>query len=59
MNLRTRYRPGVYTVTDDDTGEILIFSLMGTLEFVRVYDLNVRRTVRRTPLADYVASEPE
>lgn len=26
MNLRTRYMPGVYTVTDEDTGEILIFS---------------------------------
>lgn len=59
MNLRTRYRPGVYTVTDDDTGEILIFSLWGTLEHVRLFDLTRERKTHRPALADYVASQPE
>ena len=39
MNVRTDYEPGVYTVTDDDTGEILIFALWGELKHVKLYDL--------------------
>lgn len=59
MNLRTRYMPGVYTVTDEDTGEILIFSLWGTLEHARLFDLTRERKTQAPALADYVASQPE
>ena len=40
MNLRTTFAPGVYTVTDDDTGEILIFALAGELQYSRLYELS-------------------
>jgi hypothetical protein len=59
MNLRTRYMPGVYTVTDEDTGEILVFALWGTLQHVRLFDLSVRHTQRRSPRDDYAPSAPE
>ena len=39
MNLRITYAPGVNIVADEDTGEILIFSLWGELEHVKLYEL--------------------
>ena len=40
MNLRNDYKPGLYTVTDEDTGEILIFALYGELQYSRLYELS-------------------
>jgi hypothetical protein len=39
VNVRTEYTPNVYTVTDEDTGEVLVFSLWGELKHVRLFDL--------------------
>lgn len=39
MNVRREFQPGLYTVTDEDTGEVLIFSFYGNLPYVRLFEL--------------------
>lgn len=39
MNLRVTHEPGTHIVTDDETGEILIFALWGELQHVKLYEL--------------------
>lgn len=54
MHTRTTYAPGVTTIRDDDTGEVLVFALWGELEHVKLYDL-VRPSTKRNPFViDYV-----
>ena len=58
MKLRTRYSPSVYTVTDEDTGEVLAFTLWGELKHVRLFSISSGRT-RKSAWADYVPFLPE
>lgn len=53
MKLRTEYKPGFYTVTDEDTGEILVFALWGELEHVRLFELSRRISEAQPLFADY------
>lgn len=39
MRIQREAGGGCYTVTDVETGELLIFSLWGELEHVRLFDL--------------------
>lgn len=53
MNVRTEYAPGVITITDEDTGEILVFSLWGQLEHVKLYEISRKASEKRPLFADY------
>ena len=54
MNTRTTYAPGVTTIRDEDTGEVLVFALWGELEHVKLYEL-LRQSTKRNPFViDYV-----
>ena len=61
---RVERSPGVYAITDTETGEILIFTLYGKLPFVRVFEMTRRLNspdgrTRKSALADYVPSRLE
>jgi hypothetical protein len=48
--------PNVHTVTDEDTGEILIFALWGQLEHVKLFELTRKLadgTTERRAFDDY------
>ena len=54
MNVRIEYAPGVTTVRDDDTGEILIFALIGNGPFSKFYELLIGQKITEpAPRSDY------
>lgn len=53
MNVRTEYTPNVIRITNDDTGEVLVFSLCGELKYVRLFELRRERKPSAPTFSDY------